>query len=510
MGIKKSIEQLIIRLEKTHWDLLIAIFWLASVSFTRGIFEFYLFDHGSYDFVDENYLTHKFEFNFPLFYFAVFLTASIIIKIFSGKKIAQVMKASLPFYSIIILAPIFDRLLGNTHRYYYITDYCLVTAFVEFPALTGIVFYMILLGGIYVWVSSKSIFKCIFAMISLFGLYFTYVTTFPIKIVNILSKFSSFLPLNLLDQFERECSLIELFYLIIILFSIIFVYWIHDSDEFKMAFKSHFRPWRMGQYLLMVIWGYSLIGDFQPLRVFLLFSTLMTIALAWQFAVLINDLYDQKIDMVSNPSRGLSNSPLTRKKIIEFASLCAILAIYFALSIASTVTNLIILLLAISFFYSVPPVRLKRYPFSSVFIGIASFLAFLCGHLSQVSIYNIKSNATITGLSIAIGMTLGANLIDLKDIEGDKKAGVSSIPVIFGLEKGRKIVAALVVIGYAIVSGVLFWLTKNWLFALVVLPASSMVYLLLKFENTKSHWRKIFAVHYQAIIGAILFQFIKI
>lgn len=507
--MKKWTGRLIENLENSKWGLSISIFWIAFLGFARAILEFFLFDYGQYDLTQENYITHRFEIELPLFYFAVFLNASIIIKFFSNKKIEQVMKASLPFYSLILLPPILDRILGNRIPYYYLSDYQLVEAFFRFPAITGVVLWMLLLAGIYVFISS-GIKRSLLSMLSLFFLYFIYATTFPVKVAKWLTEFSSFLPLRLQEEFDRYCSIEAILYLLIILVALLLIYWIHNPYEFKGVIKSNFRPLRLTHYLLIAIWGYSLIGDFQPLRLFLFFSTLVAVALAFQFAVFMNDLYDKEIDKVSNRDRGLITTPIGLDKLKEFSLLCAVVSLYIAFFVSSSIFNFILLMLAISFFYSAPPIRFRNYPFSSMFIGLISFLTFLCGYLSQVSRYSLRTDVLIIGCAIAIGMTLGSTLIDLKDLAGDKRAGVKSIPVIFGLEKGKKIVTFLVVIGYIIVASVLFWLNKNYLYTLVIIPASLMTYLLLTFKNTKKHWRMIFAVHYQAIIGAILFQFIKI
>ncbi|MFB0965696.1 MAG: UbiA family prenyltransferase [Patescibacteria group bacterium] len=42
-----------------------------------------------------------------------------------------------------------------------------------------------------------------------------------------------------------------------------------------------------------------------------------------------------------------------------------------------------------------------------------------------------------------VTFTLATPFKDLKDVEGDRKTGVRTIPTVFGLEKGKKIVAAL-------------------------------------------------------------------
>jgi 4-hydroxybenzoate polyprenyltransferase len=52
-------------------------------------------------------------------------------------------------------------------------------------------------------------------------------------------------------------------------------------------------------------------------------------------------------------------------------------------------------------------------------------------------------------------VTLVINFIDLKDYEGDKKAGIKTLPVICGLKKAKLIIGGFFLISYAILNWVL-------------------------------------------------------
>lgn len=52
---------------------------------------------------------------------------------------------------------------------------------------------------------------------------------------------------------------------------------------------------------------------------------------------------------------------------------------------------------------------------------------------------------------VLVTFTLATPFKDLKDVEGDRKVGVRTIPTIFGLETGKKIVAALGFMGFCFV-----------------------------------------------------------
>ena len=56
---------------------------------------------------------------------------------------------------------------------------------------------------------------------------------------------------------------------------------------------------------------------------------------------------------------------------------------------------------------------------------------------------------------ILAGLTLGENVKDIKDIEGDRRAGGYTIPVIFGEKNGKRIVGGMAVAAFLLVPLVL-------------------------------------------------------
>lgn len=104
-----------------------------------------------------------------------------------------------------------------------------------------------------------------------------------------------------------------------------------------------------------------------------------------------------------------------------------------------------------------------------------------------------------------MGMSLGSNVIDLKDLAGDSKFNISSLTVKFGLGKAKIITSIISAIGYAIASVSFFGITQNYLFLVGgFLFSCFMFFLIVNFENSLQHWRKIFFTHYLSIVSAII------
>jgi 4-hydroxybenzoate polyprenyltransferase len=123
------------------------------------------------------------------------------------------------------------------------------------------------------------------------------------------------------------------------------------------------------------------------------------------------------------------------------------LVIALLLSLVSGTVLFILSLLSVlsSLAYSVPPIRLRKKLFSSLFIGWGSLLAFYIGYFNGKEMYDISlsGDALFLSLLIFVAFSIGPLTKDLKDYEGDRRYGVKTFFTLYGLQKGRRIVTLL-------------------------------------------------------------------
>jgi 4-hydroxybenzoate polyprenyltransferase len=95
------------------------------------------------------------------------------------------------------------------------------------------------------------------------------------------------------------------------------------------------------------------------------------------------------------------------------------------------------------------------------------------------------------------------NIRDIKDVEGDKKAGITTIPVLLGLKKSKKIIAGIVVF---------LFLSIPWYLNVRFLAVPSIIFSLLSwyFITKEKHeeWKcyAVYGSYLLLIIGAIVFR----
>lgn len=174
-----------------------------------------------------------------------------------------------------------------------------------------------------------------------------------------------------------------------------------------------------------------------------------SIILAWKASVVANDIYDYSVDNISNTNRPLQKGIFSVREYAEFGIVCFGLSLIGGLAVGFKFSALLLSYQIIAFFYSAPPFRLKRFPvIASLISAVALLTVFFLGFTL------ISGEKDIEGLSwriiflLMIGYTLCIPIKDFKDLEGDKKNSVWTIPAIFGEDKARIIIAINFFVSY--------------------------------------------------------------
>ena len=96
---------------------------------------------------------------------------------------------------------------------------------------------------------------------------------------------------------------------------------------------------------------------------------------------MVNDVFDLEVDKISNPNRSIPSGKLSVREVLFAAVLSVIGSWALVLVLRVLIGTLIIAACTvIAFAYSVPPLRLRRFPLAPYLtIGTSAPLAFLSG-----------------------------------------------------------------------------------------------------------------------------------
>jgi len=152
-------------------------------------------------------------------------------------------------------------------------------------------------------------------------------------------------------------------------------------------------------------------------------------------SMVINDVYDYKIDKVNNPSRPIASGQI---KIYEAVLLNIFLvgtAEFLSLRFLSDSLQLIIHLAIINVTLYTPV--FKRIPFIKNIscASLVAFTVFFSGLSSSISVMSLHKNFGFLTIALSLvfyGSLSNEILLDIRDYEGDKKHGIFTIPVLFG------------------------------------------------------------------------------
>ncbi len=249
----------------------------------------------------------------------------------------------------------------------------------------------------------------------------------------------------------------ELYY-VLIFFLVATYFFVRNPEKFSAILKSS-RQYRAAHYYVMI--GIGLLVGSKVAPAWILWTwpdvaSLIVLFLAYfcarAYAGGVNDIEDLEIDRISNPKRPLPSGLLAVSDIKNANLFFLSWALLGGFLVGQYALFTIIAALFMSYIYSVPPLRLKIYPFiATLLIALASFAAFVAGFYFMSPDKTAKALPIAYILLIILGLTLAENVKDVKDVEGDKKCGVYTLPVIFGEKIGKRIIGALVAASFLLV-----------------------------------------------------------
>ncbi|MFZ2522005.1 MAG: UbiA family prenyltransferase [Minisyncoccia bacterium] len=428
---------------------------------------------------------------YGLFFLCIALGLSCIIG-FLTKKYFEAGKFVLIIFPIIWIAPILDILFsgGQTMSYIYDLPKDLFLDFFKFLTLqpvrgitTGMQVQFItlfLVIGYYIFVKTKKIKSVIF------GLLLSYIFLFIIgsipslvytltnlqslgenrvEITNYLNKLIIYSNIfhNTLHETAFSVSPFRFFQLgfdklmsqILFIFSVLlsmFFFYGATPGKFMLVVKNS-RPERIVYYLspLLMAMGFAYYegyGVYRHVDLLAIVCLLLSWYGMWIYSVMINDIYDVEIDKISNTNRPLVQTTLTVSEVESIALIHILMALLGSWSAGFYSFFLVLVGLLVAYLYSAPPLRLRSLPIiSSFLISLVILSATLSGFYFVSFDKTIDTFPTLLIVGIIIFYTLQINFKDIKDVAGDSRNEVGTIPS----KWGNKTTAVLFAMSYILI-----------------------------------------------------------
>ena len=177
----------------------------------------------------------------------------------------------------------------------------------------------------------------------------------------------------------------------------------------------------------------------------------LTSFFAYWFAQVVNDRFDIEADLSNKQTNLFVCSNLPAEKIWISAVSALILGIVGALSMGLVPFCFYAPTLLLALIYSMPPLRLKRFPvLSGLTIGLICMLMVFYGFTVLPTHHLIRLFPRELFWILLLALPLGIQVKDMKDYIGDKKTRMWSLPVLFGPVWGKRIIMISIFVAFLI------------------------------------------------------------
>ncbi len=193
----------------------------------------------------------------------------------------------------------------------------------------------------------------------------------------------------------------------------------------------------------------------------------LTIACTAMGVYVINDVCDLEIDRISHPERSLPQGKVTIRQAQILGALLLAMGPAIAFAVNRIAGMMVGMITVTGIAYSVPPVRLRRYPVvPNMMLGLGVLFAFLAGVAFRAP---LDGKAVFGGLLLWAFFSFQSFVKDIEQGEGDAAGGAMTLPLVLGPERALKVTAvvALSTAVFPILFIMLFDL--NWLFAAAII-----------------------------------------
>ncbi|OHA94122.1 MAG: hypothetical protein A3E02_00550 [Candidatus Zambryskibacteria bacterium RIFCSPHIGHO2_12_FULL_38_34] len=299
----------------------------------------------------------------------------------------------------------------------------------------------------------------------------------------------------------------RIIFLILVIFTTAWFY-LNLKEKFK-AMVGNFRLGRTAHFILMIFFGLFVAYMKFPSTTLNWNDWLAVIILclafyfSGTFAICVNDIVDEDVDRISNTDRPLVKNSLNKEDMKQAAVIFLTASFLAGFLAGYTAFFFVLAFTALYYIYSAPPTRFKLIPFfSSFIIGLCSLTAVMAGFFFLSPDKHVSVFPPRVALMVVVALSLLTGIRDIKDIEGDKKAGIKTVPIIFGDVWGVRVVGFLAGLSYILIP---VFLGINILFVAAIPCALATYY----FANKKPYKEKfIFMIYFAFILVSALLIFI--
>ncbi|CAJ1354948.1 unnamed protein product [Effrenium voratum] len=192
-------------------------------------------------------------------------------------------------------------------------------------------------------------------------------------------------------------------------------------------------------------WGQATGADYAKLLTCVLLSGPVLVG----YTQTLNDWYDKDLDAINEPYRPIPSGRITEEEVWQQIYVLGGVGLAMALALdvwqghwPPTVFAVAVVGVLMAYIYSAPPLKLKQNWITGCYALGSSYIAlpWLAGQCTFGEVTPEIIALTLWYSVAAVGIAI---VNDFKSVEGDKKLGLSSAPVVFGIDTAKYMAPAI-------------------------------------------------------------------
>lgn len=390
------------------------------------------------------------------FFFCCFFLILTLFCFFTKEKLDRLFSASSVIISLVILAPFLDRFIfGRNQPYDYTFPEDFWMNFIYFfwksnNVGKGLIIELALLIvfiAVYIFFKTRSFLKVLIAVA------LTYAGIQLIaspKLYLPVPEFAGLVPM--IPSFAvAERLLYFLFYFLSTLLLVVLILFLRNRNLIISLLRNT-RPLRTLNFILLTVAGLVVAQKLSLAYPSWIYNVLalLNVFFLWQCSVIINDVFDVRIDRANLKERPLVLLLIQPKDYLRLGLTLGLMGIGLSLLIGhvALLCSLFFFLLAI--LYSIPPLRLRRGLLAYPIIGLGSALSFMIGYSSETFLLGVENwpLALKSFLYVFTLLTVGSVTKDAQDYEGDRQMGIKNFFTIVEKKRARWVISLLLFFGF--------------------------------------------------------------
>lgn len=222
-----------------------------------------------------------------------------------------------------------------------------------------------------------------------------------------------------------------------------------------------------------------------------LLAMLLTGPLATGTCQMLNDYFDRDLDEINEPGRPIPGGAISLRNATILIAIWSVLSVITGYLIHPLIGFYVIIGIINAHLYSANPIKLKKRLWLGNIIVALSYLIipWVAGEIAYnpgLSLENLQPSLIIAAMyTIASTGTMTIN--DFKSVDGDRMAGIRTLPAVFGENNAALIAAVLINLGQLLAAAWLFISGQTlyaWIAATLIVPQFLLQFSLVRSPRT--------------------------